>query len=147
MDQPDGFVVKGKEDKVCLLRRSLYRTQTGSQTVEHQVHGVPVTIWIQSPQLPTQVSLCHKKRIEVMYLLLYVDDGLLVGSDKQKLEDVVSVMKQEFEMTICSSDYFVGMQIDRDRKNKQIIVHQERYAGQVLETIRTGKHASEVCSC
>ena len=33
MEQPEGFIVPGKEKKVCRLVKSLYRTQASTQTM------------------------------------------------------------------------------------------------------------------
>ncbi|KAG8498562.1 hypothetical protein CXB51_004879 [Gossypium anomalum] len=73
MQQPEGFTVSEKEDYVCLLKKSLYNLK-------------------QSPRQ------WYKSDGYFVYLLLYVDDMLIVAKDKGEIRNVKAQLSEEFEM-------------------------------------------------
>ena len=90
MEQPEGFVVPGKEHLVCRLKRSIYGLK-------------------QSPRCWNTVLDCHLKKMgfvqtttdpcvyrasggEPIYLGVYVDDIILATRNSKKMADV----KREF---------------------------------------------------
>lgn len=82
MMQVEGYECKGKENYVCLLKRSLYSLK----------------------QSPTQCELdpCVYIKVEyvdlIIYLLLFVDDILIACVDMQEITSVKMLLTSEFEM-------------------------------------------------
>lgn len=78
MTQPKGFVKPGDEGKVCLLKRSIY----GLKQASSQWHIKFSDHMIKSGFLRSHYDVCvYIKSVGgdvVAYLLLYVDDMLLV---------------------------------------------------------------------
>lgn len=70
---------------------------------------------------------------EIVYLVLYVDDGLLFANTKQTLCYILDEMEKHFEITVGEANYFVGIEITRDREKKQIKIGQKEYLTRVLE--------------
>ena len=68
-----------------------------------------------------------------MYLALFVDDGMIMSDDLSEIDKIVLALEKEFEIKVGSADIFIGMQIIRDKKNRSIMIHQEAYAGQLIE--------------
>jgi hypothetical protein len=66
-------------------------------------------------------------------IAIWVDDGLICGSDIKRLDSVVEYLSQNFEMTCEPVDCFVGIQIVRDRERRTIHLSQENYIARLLE--------------
>lgn len=61
-------------------------------------------------------------------LLLYVHDILLASSSDSVLEKLCSQFKNKFKITdLEESERFVGISVNRDRKNGIIPLNQENY--------------------
>lgn len=69
----------------------------------------------------------------VVYLSLFVDDGLIAAESNDIVENVFKHLSNSFETTIGDSSVFVGMQIERDSERKSIFVHQSAYAKRVID--------------
>ena len=69
----------------------------------------------------------------VVYILLFVDDGLIFTKDCNVLNDIVKILENRFEITVCELNIFVGMRVVRERAKKVMILHQTDYAYKVLK--------------
>uniref|UniRef100_A0A2N9EH16 Integrase catalytic domain-containing protein n=1 Tax=Fagus sylvatica TaxID=28930 RepID=A0A2N9EH16_FAGSY len=114
MIQPEGFEAKGKEHKVCRLKKSLYGLK----------------------QAPRQ---WYKKFDSFM-----VDDMLIVGQDTNMIGSLKKELFKSFDMKdLGPARQILGMQILRDRKAKKLWLSQEKYVERVLERFNM-KHAKLV---
>ena len=69
-----------------------------------------------------------------MFLVLYVDDILLIGNDIKVLFDVKTWLSEQFQMKdLGEASYVLGIQIIRDRKNKLLALSQATYIDKVLK--------------
>lgn len=67
------------------------------------------------------------------YILLYVDDLLIVCDSEQMIMTVKKLLRDEFEMTdVGIVDTFLGMHIQHDRENGSIHMSQIQYLSKVL---------------
>ena len=55
------------------------------------------------------------------------------------IECVMNALKSEFEITIGSAKVFVGIEIERNRKDKIIFLHQESYANKITQAHKKKK--------
>ena len=58
--------------------------------------------------------------------------GLIFGNCMTDIECVMNALKSEFEIIIGSAEVFVGIEIERNRKDKIIFLHQESYANKII---------------
>lgn len=72
----------------------------------------------------------------VVYLALYVDDGLIAAKSKKVIDSVLTCLRNVFKITVGDTKIFVGLQIERDRPNKSISLHQKAYIKKILERYR-----------
>jgi len=57
----------------------------------------------------------------VIYLVLYVDDMLLVGSDKEIIQDLKTQLSSKFNMKdLGAANYILGMEIKIDQANRNL---------------------------
>ena len=86
MVQPEGFIAQGQEQKVCKLHRSIYGLKQTSRS-----WNIRFDTTIKSYNFEHNVDEPCVKRIvdgNVVFLVLYVDDILLIGNDVKILLDV-----------------------------------------------------------
>jgi hypothetical protein len=97
MTQPDGFVVKGQEDKVCKLMKSLY----GLKQVHKQWHEkFDVTLILVGFSV-NEADRCVYYRHgggQGVILCLYVDDMLIFGTSLHVINEVKTFLSQSFDM-------------------------------------------------
>ena len=67
------------------------------------------------------------------FLILYVDDILLIGNDLESLSKVKNWLASQFQMKdLGKSSYILGIQIIQDSKNKFLALSQASYIDKVL---------------
>lgn len=67
----------------------------------------------------------------VVYLVLYVDDGILLAQDDEALDEMLSIIKKEFVITTSPVNTFVGMEIER-LEDDSIFIHQRGFISSLL---------------
>ena len=73
------------------------------------------------------------KEKKVVFLVLYVDDIVLIGNDVETLLNVKKWLAEQFQMKdLGEASYILGIQIIRDRKNKLLALSQASYIDKVL---------------
>ena len=132
MQQPEGFKAKGKEHMVCKLQRSIYGLKQASRSWNIRFDQAITSFGFEkSPDEP-----CVYKRIQaqkVVFLVLYVDDILLIGNDKQVLSGVKDWLHKQFDMKdLGEANYILGIKLIRDRKNKLLALSQASYIEKIL---------------
>ncbi|KAE9603853.1 putative RNA-directed DNA polymerase [Lupinus albus] len=69
-----------------------------------------------------------------IYLLLYVDDMLIVSRDKSLIRKLKTQLNNEFEMKeLGAAKKILGMEIHRDRQADKLFLSQQKYIEKVLE--------------
>ena len=115
MTQPEGFVTPGNADKVCKLQRSIYGLKQASRSWNLCFDSAIKKFgFIKNEDEP-----CVYKRVSgsiVVFLVLYVDDILLIGNDIPTLQTVKSWLGKSFSMKdLGEASYILGIMIYRDR--------------------------------
>ena len=85
MEQPEGFIIKGKEHLVCRLKKSLYGLKQASRQWYKKFDSFMIEHGYDRPASNHCVFVKKFSDREVIILLLYVDDMLIVGRDTVKL--------------------------------------------------------------
>ena len=79
---------------------------------------------------------CVYKKIQglvVVFLVLYVDDILLIGNSVKVLSDVKGYLKKQFDMKdLGEANYILGIKLLRDRKNKVLALSQASYIDKIV---------------
>ena len=135
MEQPEGFIVKGKEDWVCLLKKSLYGLkQSPRQWNKRFDEFMKDQKFMQSSYDPC-VYIRGKESSDRVYLLIYVDDMLVASKDLKGIQSLKKSLSQEFEMKdLGRASKILGMDIFRDREKGLLKLSQGKYLKQVLST-------------
>ena len=133
MAQPDGFMEKGQEGKVCELQRSIYGLKQASRSWNIRFNEtVKIFGFEQLEDEPCVYKLIHEGK--VVFLVLYVDDILLIGNDVGKLSEVKIWLAKQFDMKdLGEAAYILGIQIFRDRKNRMLALSQASYVDKMMD--------------
>ncbi|KAL3634979.1 hypothetical protein CASFOL_022033 [Castilleja foliolosa] len=134
MKQPPGFE-KGAEDKVCLLRKSLYGLRQAPRQWNKRFDQFMVSIGFKKSKYDNCVYLNGKSSWNSkIILLLYVDDILIVAKRRDLVDELKDKLKSEFEMKdMGQASKILGIEITRHRKAREVILSQHRYLSKVLE--------------
>jgi hypothetical protein len=74
---------------------------------------------------------CHDK--VVTFLLLYVDDILLIGNDVSIINNQKILLSNQFDMKhLAKASYILGIKIWRDRKIKMLGLSQATYIEKIM---------------
>jgi len=81
----------------------------------------------------------------VAFLILYVDDILLIGNDIELLNSVKTYLNNSFSMKdLGEAAYILGIKIYRDRSRRLIALSQSTYLDKVLKKFRIGREQERV---
>ena len=69
----------------------------------------------------------------LIYLVLYVDDMLLIGNNKEIIQDVKTQLSSKFDMKdLDVANFVLGMEIKRDQENNKIWLNWKKYVQTIL---------------
>ena len=75
----------------------------------------------------------HQDKV-IMFLVLYVDDILLIGNDVGVMSSVKVWLSSQFDIKdLGEANFILGIKLWRDRKNKMLGLSQAEYTDKVLE--------------
>ncbi|KAL0550167.1 hypothetical protein IC582_014670 [Cucumis melo] len=114
MDQPEGFMVEGKEHMVCRLKRSIYGLKQASKRWYLKFNDTITSFGFKE----NIVDRCICLKIsgsKFIILVLYVDDILLATNDFGLLCQTKEFLSKNFEMKDMSeASYVIGIEIFRE---------------------------------
>ena len=118
MEQPEGFIVKGQEKKVCKLIKSIYGLkQAGQVWYELMAETLRRKLgfeWIHSDA--RVYVLCRRggNQTEII-LILYVDNLLLMGNDLSMISKIKKKLGEAYHMKdLGATQSYLGIRITRD---------------------------------
>ena len=136
MDQPMGFIEKGKEHMVCKLKRSIYGLKQASRQWYLKFNDTIVSFGFKE----NTVDRCIYLKVsgsKFIFLILYVDDILLATNDLHLLYKTKRFLSNNFEMKdMGEATYVIGIEIFRNRSQGMLGLSQKSYINKVLERFR-----------
>ena len=98
MQQPEGFVKKGKENLVCRLKKSLYELKQAPRQWYRKFDSFMTDHGYHKTQADHCVFVKKFDGGDFLILLLYVDDMLIVGRDPKKIRSLKKALSKSFAM-------------------------------------------------
>ncbi|KAK8597315.1 hypothetical protein V6N13_001938 [Hibiscus sabdariffa] len=133
MTLPEGFVTPENAGKVCKLQRSIYGLKQASRSWNLRFNEATQEFgFIRNEDEP-----CVYKKFSgsiVSFLILYVDDILIIGNDKPTLQSIKTWLSSCFSMKdLGEAAYILGVKIYRDRSRRLLCLSKSTYIEKVLK--------------
>jgi len=132
MEQPLGFAVQGESGLVCKLRWSLYGLKQSPRAWFGKFSHVVQSFGLKRSEADHSVFYCHKCSGKCVYLVVYMDDIVIIGNDNAKISQLKEYLSSHFLTKDHGSlKYFLGIEVAQS--NEGIVVSQRKYALDILE--------------
>ena len=119
---------------VCKLRKSLYGLKQAPRLWYEHIDNFLRSLGLLRSEYDPNVYISAAGLIPLI-LLLYVDDMLLFSESAERVSELKKLLHAKYEMTdLGPIRQFLGLEIERDRKNRILYVHQSRYIHNLLAT-------------
>ena len=133
MAQPEGYVNPKFPNRVCKLQRSIYGLKQASRQwnkrFDSEIKKFGFSQNLDEPCVYHKVS-----GSEVIFLILYVDDILIIGKDIPSLHEVKAYLGKCFSMKdLGEAAFILGIKIYRDRSQRLIGLSQSAYIDKILK--------------
>jgi hypothetical protein len=131
MDQPEGFIADGQENKVCRLIKSLYGLKQAPKQWHEKFDNTLTAAGFAVNESDTCVYYRYGGGESVM-LCLYVDDILIFGSNLNVIEEVKNLLSSNFEMKdLGEADVILNIKLVREGDGGVTLL-QSHYVEKVL---------------
>ncbi|CAI7862087.1 unnamed protein product [Closterium sp. NIES-53] len=129
--QPDGY--HDGTERVCRLHKSLYGLKQAPRVWYLALESALLAQGFTQSEYDPALYTLHTKVHQVLWLIVYVDDILMVSGSLSLLTHIKGMLTKEFVMTgMGEPSYYLGMNIIRDRPSRSLFLSQERYIHKVL---------------
>jgi hypothetical protein len=141
MKQPEGFAVKGKKELVYKLKKSLYGLKQSPRMWYQKFDTYIIGLGF----VRSRADHCvYSKQVgnHFIYVVLYVDDMLLVGNNMDVIKEVKSQLSSKFDMKdLGATNFILGMEIKRDHANRKLWLNKIKDVETILQ--RFNMHGSK----
>nr|GEU76353.1 hypothetical protein [Tanacetum cinerariifolium] len=136
MEQPKGFIDPIHPRKVCNLQRSIYRLKQAlrrwNKRFDEEIKRFGFHQNLDEPCVYQKASGSN-----VIFLILYVDDIILMRNHIGSLQEVKTYLGKCFSMKdLGEAAFILGIKIYRDRSRRLIGLSQNAYLDKILKRYR-----------
>ena len=111
MMQLEGVIVKKQEHMVCKLKRSIYGLKQASRSWNIRFDQAIKSFGFEQNLDESCVYKRHRDKV-VMFLVLYVDDILLIGNDVGVMSSVKFWLSSQFDMKdLGKANFILGIKL------------------------------------
>lgn len=131
VDQPEGFVVEGQENKVYRLKKALYGLKQAPRAWYNRIDEYLLNLGFVKSLSESTLYIKAEKN-DLIIVSLYVDDLLVTGSNIELIQKFKEDMMQAFEMAdLGEMSYFLGIEVKQSQG--EIFICQQKYANEILK--------------
>lgn len=135
MKQPPGYELEGKENKVCLLQRSIYGLKQAPHCWNNKINDELSRFNFYRTK--SDPCLYHKEYTngDEVLMLLYVDDILIVSNSNERIEEFKQFISNLFEIhDLGEASNYLGIQIYKI--DGVYHINQEKYINKILKKFK-----------
>jgi len=115
MEQPQGFLHQGGEHLMCKLHKFLYGLKQSRWAWNQKLDAFLKSIEFMKSEANLSVYVAQVGDVK-FFIVVYVDDLILVCNDQNKLLQIKEELNQKFEMKdLGELHFFLGMEVERNR--------------------------------
>ena len=130
MQQPPSYVDSKFPNHVCELHKSLYGLKQAPRAWFDHFTSQLLHLWFIASLVDSSLFIYHNSHTTT-YLLLYVDDIIIMGNDPPQISHLVTAFSLAFELKdLGALFYFLGIQIVPTKFG--LILCQSKYASDIL---------------
>jgi hypothetical protein len=135
MEQPEGFTQKG-EHLVCKLHKSLHGLKQSPRAWNQKLDVFLESIEFVRSDANFSVYVTQVGDVK-FFIVMYVDDLILVCNNKDKILQVKEELSRKFKMKdLGDLHFFLGMEVERDRAQRLLYINQIEYLKEILKRFR-----------
>lgn len=113
MRQPPGYAVRGQEEKVCRLRRSIYGLKQSARCWNQKLFGVLKSMGFVASSADPCLFTAIRNGVRI-YLIVYVDDLLVACASEAEIRRVYEALRKHFEICwLGEAKNFLGLELQR----------------------------------
>jgi histone deacetylase 1/2 len=133
MKQPPGYVDKTRPNFVCKLDKALYGLKQAPRAWYARLSTKLISLGFHASKADTSLFYFNKGSVTV-FVLVYVDDIVVVSSKSEATSGLLHELKKEFSLKdLWDLHYFLGMEVTKVRDG--IILSQDKYATDLLRRV------------
>jgi len=130
MKQPTSFVDSSLPSHVCRLHKSLYGLKQAPRAWYTRLSDFLLSIGFRASKVDTSLFILSDGT-NIFYLLVYVDDILLTGSNSAMLHHLIQLLSSEFKLRdLGVVHYFLGIVVQSTGMG--LMLHQHKYILDIL---------------
>lgn len=142
LNQPDGFIVNGKENYVCKLNKAIYGLKQAPKCWNSSLDSYLKLLNFRQSSSDSCIYICMSDGV-LCIIAVYVDDLIIACKSLDYLTKIKSSLSARYKMKdLGELNYFLGVHIFQDAG--KIFINQSVYAQALLKKfgLENSKHVS-----
>ncbi|KAK1433672.1 hypothetical protein QVD17_10587 [Tagetes erecta] len=137
VQQPQGYVVKGSEQKVLKLHKALYGLKQAPRAWFSRIESYFLKEGFKNSEKEHTLFIKKDSNGGILIVNLYVDDLIYTGNSMIMLQEFKMSMMNEFEMSdLGKMKFFLGIEVMQSAQG--IHISQHKYAIEILKRFEMG---------
>lgn len=133
MEQADGFIKPGEEEKVYFLKKSLYGLKQSGRQWFTKLDKKLQELGFKSLNGDKCIYII-KSRDFIMILVVYVDDIIVATNQENKYIELKEELVKEFKVSdLGTLHYCLGIEFEQDPSTKSVKMYQRKYITKILQ--------------
>ena len=132
MEQPEGYVIPGKENMVCQLKKSLYGLKQSPRCWNRAFTDSLKSLNFTQSQAEPCIFIRRSSKGHVSIIALYVDDLIIVATTETEMNEIKASLRQNFKMTDMGSLHFC-LRVHVEQSTDMIKLSQKQYIQKLLK--------------
>ena len=131
MEQPLSFVAQGESSLVCKLRCFLYGLKQSPRAWFSRFNSVIQEFGMIQSTTRHSVFYHHTSTSQCIYLIVYVDDIVIIGNDQDGIQKLKQHLFNHFQTKDLEKlKYFLGIEVAQS--NSKVVISQRKYTLNIL---------------
>ncbi|KAK4385580.1 Retrovirus-related Pol polyprotein from transposon RE2 [Sesamum angolense] len=134
VEQPQGFIAKGSEEKVLRLKKALYGLKQAPRAWYSRIDKYFIDRGFRR-SLSEPTLYIKSQGNDTLIISLYVDDLIYTGNNEKMIQDFKENMMKTFEMRdLGIMHFFLGIEINQEKE--EIFICQRKYTETLLKKFK-----------
>lgn len=131
MSQPPGYEDRSRPHHVCKLDKAIYGLKQAPRAWYSRLSTKLLDLGFVTSKGDVSLFIFSKADV-TMYLLVYVDDIIVVSSSEQEVEALLADLRREFALKdLGQLHYFLGIEVKHMQEG--VMLSQEKYAVDIIK--------------